>query len=219
MRQGRIVMTTRKTALPESRAQLLAGIIAASAFAALAVQVVIGSGSLLENAGGLVRFFTIWSNIAACAIMAWIASGRSVSRAVMAALVTALTVVGLVYWGLLSGEHHPVGIDRITNQFHHTIIPLASVLWWLRYTPPSPEIMPLLPVIMVPPLSYGAFAFVLGELTGFYAYFFVDLPSLGWPMFLLNNAVLALFFAALGAGLVAIKNRIGARSLPQSQTL
>ena len=40
---------------------------------------------------------------------------------------------------------------------------------------------------MVPPLAYGAFAFVLGEATGFYAYFFLDLSKLGWTNFLGTN--------------------------------
>jgi len=62
---------------------------------------------------------------------------------------------------------------------------------------------------MVPPLTYGAFAFVLGEMTGFYAYFFLDLPTLGWVQFLISNFVLAVFFALVGTGLVAIKNKIG----------
>ena len=61
---------------------------------------------------------------------------------------------------------------------------------------------------MVPPLSYGAFSLVLGHLTGFYAYFFVDLNELGWGQFLINNAGLAVFFAALGAVLVTAKNQV-----------
>ena len=69
--------------------------------------------------------------------------------------------------------------------------------------------MQAVPAIMVPPLTYGAFAVILGQLTGFYAYFFVDLSSLGWWQFVINNVVLAVFFALLGAGLVSLKNRFG----------
>jgi len=169
----------------------------------------LGEGSYLANLGAMLRFFTIWGNVGACVVMAAIALGRHVPRGVMAALVTALTIIGGIYWGLLSGEHHPQGFDRITNQFHHTIIPVAGVLWWLRFAPPSPTIAKLIPAIMVPPLTYGAFAFVLGEMTGFYAYFFLDLPTLGWVQFLISNVVLAVFFALVGTGLVAIKNKIG----------
>lgn len=194
-------------------ARMLAGAIAALTLLALAIQPSLGTGTALENALGLLQFFTIWSNIAACAIMGWIALGKAVPRSVMAALATALTIVGLVYWGALAAEHQPVGIDRLTNQVYHTLTPLAVVLWWLRFTPPAPAILPMLPAIMVPPLSYGLFAFLLGELTGFYAYFFLDLPAMGWANFLISNAVLAVFFALMGAGLLAIHRAINRNGL------
>ena len=214
-------MDPARATLPDSiaappRARLFATLIFVIEMTALIVQPMLGDGTIPENTAGMLRFFTIWSNIAACAIFALIASGRTVPRAAMAALATALAVVGLVYWLLLSGDHHPVGWDRGTNQVFHTFGPVAGVAWWLRYTPPAPRIAPLLPAIMVPPLAYGAFALALGLTTGFYAYFFLDLSQMGWGPFLLSNLVLAVFFAAMGAGLLAAKNalhrRLGRRS-------
>ncbi|APE29277.1 Integral membrane protein [Aurantiacibacter gangjinensis] len=190
---------------------MLAAIIALCAFAALAVQTTLGDGSILQNLGAMLRYFTIWSNVAACLVMAWIALGGQPPRAVMAALTTAITVVGVVYWGLLAATHDPVGLDRITNQFHHTFVPLATVAWWLAFTPPNPRVWSVVPAIMVPPLAYGAFAFVHGELTGFYAYFFLDLPAQGAAGFIIANIVLALFFALVGAGLVSGKNALARR--------
>lgn len=192
-----------------NRQRMIAGLIAAIAFVALAVQPTLGEWSYLENLGGVLRFFTIWGNVAACGVMAAIAAGVRVSDRIMASLATMLAVIGLVYWGLLAGDHNPVGLDRLTNQSHHTIIPAAFVGWWVMCTPPSTSGLQAVPAIMVPPLTYGAFAAILGELTGFYAYFFLDLPALGWGQFLINNVVLAAFFALLGAGLVTLKNRFG----------
>ena len=190
------------------RARQSAALISVLALVSIAILPVVGEGGFLANLGGLLRFFTIWSNLAAAVIFAIIAIRRPVSRGIMAALATALTVVGSIYWTLLSGDHQPVGIERITNQVHHTIVPIAGVVWWVMFTPKAPANLALVPAIMVPPLSYGAFAFVLGELTGFYAYFFVDLPALGWTKFIISNVALALFFALLGLGLLTIKNAI-----------
>lgn len=201
-------MTGKNDTTPGTAARTMAGAIALIALANLGLQTTIGTGSLLENAAGLLRFFTIWSNCAAALLMGAIAAGKTVPRAVMAALATALSVVSLVYWMLLAVDHHPVGLDVLTNQIFHTFVPAATFAWWLKYTPRAPHIIPLLPVIMVPPLSYGAFAFVLGEATGFYAYFFLDLPELGWAMFLANNVGLALFFALVGTVLLAFKNLV-----------
>ncbi len=194
---------------PPQNGRTLAGIVAALAFGALAVQPLLGDYSYLGNLAAMLRFFTIWGNVAACVVMALVAIGRTPSPGVMAALATALAIIGGIYWGLLAGDHNPQGFDRITNQFHHTIIPIATIGWWLRYTPPAPSILRLVPMIMVPPLTYGAFALILGQMTGFYAYFFVDLPSLGWTQYLINNAGLAVFFAFVGSALVAFKQALG----------
>ena len=194
----------------------LAGAIALIAALSIIVQPLLRDGAYLANLGGMVRYFTIWGNIAACLAMGWIAFGGRISRAMMASLAAALAVIGLVYWGLLAGYHNPTGFARITNQVHHTFVPVATIVWWLRYSPPLPKIAPALPVIMAPPLTYGAFSLAVGELTGFYPYFFVNLPELGWTQFLLNNLFLALFFAGLGAVMIAAKRALVGRSNPPS---
>lgn len=194
-----------------TKGRITAGTIAIIGIISLGLQSTLGESSVIANAGGLMRYFTIWGNVAACVAMGLAAMGRQIPRSAMAALATALTVIGLVYWALLAADHHPVGLDRMTNQVFHTFVPLATVLWWLRYTPRIAAIIPALPMIMAPPLAYGLFAFVLGEITGFYAYFFLDLPALGWLQFLISNIVLAIFFAMMGAGLVAIKRAITSR--------
>ena len=186
-------------------ARTTAALIALSVVIAFAIDVSIGAGSPGENAAGMLRFFTIWGGVGSAIIMARTAMGKAVGPAIMAALATAVTVIGLVYWTMLAGDHHPQGIGRISNQIFHTLVPVSVIAWWLRYTPAVPSILPQLPVIMVPPLAYGAFAFVLGEMTGFYAYFFIDLPKLGWFQFVISNILLACFFAAMGTALLKAK--------------
>ena len=203
---GRSMNASNSKGLPGRR--LFAGIIAAIAALGLGLQPTIGDGVYLENSAALLVYFTIWGNIGACIVMTAIASGRSVPAGPLAALATMLTVVAGVYWTILSDLHHPVGLDRITNQSHHTVIPVLTVIWWLLYSPVARRIPPLMPAIMVPPLSYGAFALVLGLATDFYAYPFLDLNALGWMQFLINNVGLAGFFAVLGAAMVALRNAI-----------
>lgn len=189
-----------------STARVTAGIIAIAALTSMAMQSMINESGVAENFVLLFRFFTIWSNFTAALLLAWIARGRQVPPAILAALATALTVVGSVYWTLLSADHYPVGLDIVTNQIFHSFVPAATLLWWFAFAPRPKAIATALPVIMIPPLCYGAFAFVLGEATGFYAYFFLELPELGWTQFLINNVGLALFFALIGAILLGIKS-------------
>lgn len=192
-------------------ARIIAATICLLVILAYCIDVVRGEGTAFENAAGLLRFFTIWGNVAAAIIMGRIALGGKASAPVMAALVTALTIIALVYWGVLAGDHQPEGAGLLTNHIFHTVSPALTIGWWFAFGPQSVRLAKLVPAIMVPPLSYGAFAFVLGEVTGFYAYFFLDLPTLGWGSFLANNAGLALFFAAVGVGLLTVKRMVDLR--------
>ena len=189
-------------------ARLTAAAIAFVLAVSLAIQPTLGEAGYLANFAGLFRYFTIWSNAAALVVMALVAFGRMPGRAVLASLAASLTVVGVVYWALLAGEHQPIGLDRLTNQVYHTLVPIGYLGWWFAFAPRSDRIAPLLPTVMAPPLIYAVFAFIVGRSTGFYPYFFSNQPELGWGPFLLANAALALFFAGVGAVLVAVQARL-----------
>nr|WP_298894858.1 Pr6Pr family membrane protein [uncultured Altererythrobacter sp.] len=159
----------------------------------------------LENFALLFRFFTIWSNFAGGVAMLWIAAGKPISERVTFALATALTIVALVYHALLAADHHPVDLDWWTNLNFHTVIPATFVLWWAVFSDRAHLTWRSLPWVMVFPIIYTAFALIYGASTGFYAYFFLDLPSLGWGQLLLNMIGLSLFFVAMGAVLLALR--------------
>ena len=191
----------------------VAGTISIAALLAVGAQTLINEGdNPLVNLGLMLRYFTIWSNLAAGLLLGWVAlKGRMDSR-VAFSLATALAMVGVVYHLLLSADHHPVGADWYTNQMHHTIVPLATVFWWLAYSGVNASGWRSLPVVIAVPILYTAFALVVGAATGFYPYFFLDLPSLGWPMLLLNVVGLGLVFMAFGALLMGTRKLITARA-------
>ncbi|MBT8389918.1 MAG: Pr6Pr family membrane protein [Altererythrobacter sp.] len=185
-----------------------AGIVGFVALGTLALQTTINTEpgtSPLENFALLFRFFTIWSNFAGGVAMLWIAAGKPISERGTFALATALTIVALVYHALLAADHHPVGLDWWTNLNFHTIIPATFVLWWAVFSDRAHLTWRSLPWVMVFPIIYTAFALIYGASTGFYAYFFLDLPSLGWGQLLLNMIGLSLFFVAMGAVLLALR--------------
>lgn len=192
--------------------RLSAAAIAVLAFATLALQTTINDG---RDGGALVaffmlfRFFTIWSNFAAGVVMGWIALGRHVSLRVLFALATALTVVALVYHALLAADHHPVGLDWWTNLSFHTIIPAATIGWWLVVTRANAFNWGALPFAMVAPVAYTIFALINGALTGFYPYFFLDRSNLGWGQLIANITGLALFFLIMGALLMGLRRLFG----------
>jgi len=194
-----------------SISRIFAGIIGIGALATIALQTTINTEpgtSPLENFALLFRFFTIWSNFAGGVVMLWIAAGRPISQRVTFALATALTIVALVYHALLAADHHPVELDWWTNLNFHTIIPAAFILWWTVFSDRAHLSWRSLPWVMVFPILYSAFALIYGANTGFYAYFFLDLPSLGWGQMLINMTGLSAFFVLMGAVLLGLRNII-----------
>ncbi len=195
------------TGLSQS-ARISAGAIGLVATGTLALQTTINTepgSSALENFALLFRFFTIWSNFAAGLVMLWIAAGRPLSERVTFSLATALTIVALVYHALLAVDHHPVGLDWWTNLNFHTIIPAAYVVWWIAFSDRAHLTWRSLPWVMVFPILYSAFALIYGTNTGFYAYFFLDLPALGWVQLLINMAGLSAFFVFMAAVLLGLR--------------
>ncbi|MFA6220065.1 MAG: Pr6Pr family membrane protein [Erythrobacter sp.] len=194
----------------------LAAIIAVAIVGALGLQTAINAGrdeeSPLVAFALLLRFFTIWSNVAAALVMTWLALGRRVPQPVLFALATALAIVALVYWVLLAVDHHPVGPDRLTNQLFHSFAPAATIGWWLAFAPPHPITRRSLPVVMIAPVLYTGFALANGALTGFYPYFFLDRTRFGWLQLATNIIGLALFFLAMGGLLLGFKRLVSARA-------
>ena len=192
-----------------SISRVCAALIGIGAIGTIALQTTINTEqgtSPLENFALLFRFFTIWSNFAGGAVMLWIAAGRPVSERVTFALATALTIVALVYHALLAADHHPVGLDWWTNLMFHTLIPAAAVAWWVIFSDRAHLTWRSLPWVMVFPILYSVFALIYGANSGFYAYFFLDLPSLGWGQMLFNMTGLSAFFVAMGAVLLGLRN-------------
>lgn len=193
---------------PSLTARVFAAMIGVVAIATLALQTTINTepgSSALENFAFLFRFFTIWSNFAAGLVLLWISAGRPVSERVTFALATALTIVALVYHALLAVDHHPVGLDWWTNLNFHTIIPAGYIVWWIAFSDRAHLTWRSLPWVMVFPIIYSVFALIYGASTGFYAYFFLDLPALGWARLLLNMTGLSLFFVLMGALLLGLR--------------
>ena len=166
--------------------------------------------SLPEAWEAMLRFFTIWGNLAAGVIFAWIAIRGRIEPRIPFALAAALVIIAVVYHLLLSSMHFPEGLEWWTNIFHHTLVPAGGVLWWLLFSRDWLAGWRSLPIVMLVPVIYGAFALANGAVTGFYPYFFLDQPKLGLGMVLLNMAGLAIIFMAVAALLLLVRKLVRA---------
>jgi hypothetical protein len=120
-----------------------------------------------------------------------------------------ITVTGLIYWALLADE--PLsGLDWLANVLTHTLTPMAAVGSWLLVGPRGRLHVGLLPRMLVVPVLWLVHALVRGALTGYYAYFFMDVTDLGYATALRNIVgvvILALTLATVFIGIDRLLSR------------
>lgn len=197
-------------------ARLAAGVIAAVAWTAIAVQLAVN----LADAGpkgvplwrvpiDLYGYFTIWSNTLVALITTRFARGGDEKGllgrpAVMASTVVYIIVVGVIYNTLLVQYNPQTGLRLVIDTIFHTAIPLAYPLWWLVFVPRGRlDWGALLPSVVFP-VVYGVFALMKGGITGKYAYFFIDVGKYGFGQVLINIAALGLMYGVLMAVVIAL---------------
>jgi hypothetical protein len=194
------------------------------------VLVIRGHGVLVAPTGRtaglperLLRFFsyfTIQSNLlAAGTALGFIArpdrDGRA-WRVLRISAIVGMSVTFLTYIVVLRPIVHLEGIAKLADVGFHYVAPALTVLGWYLYGPwPRIDITSLLRHL-VWPLSYLAYILVLGAITGWYPYPFINVGRIGYPRALLNALAVSALLLIVGAVYRALDTRRGgakARSL------
>lgn len=139
-------------------------------------------GDETATAWGMARFFTMLTNVAlgvtlVMAVLRRDGFGNGIGPAWIAALTLAMCLVGGVFHGLLSGITTYVGIGAWANQGLHTFVPIACLLWWIAFAPKRALQFRDLPMFIVWPCAYVAYALARGAQDGVYPYPFMDLTA------------------------------------------
>ena len=167
-------------------------------------------GSASAALWSMLRFFTIITNLLVAMLFLAIAcGGKASSRPFWLGGVTLMILlVGLVYGLLLQGLLHLSGGAKLADFLLHTMSPVIVALWWLIFAPKGGlrYADPLLWAL--PPLAYLPYAIWRGTMDGNYAYFFIDIPKLGWRVALANAGMIALCFILAGLALVWLDHRM-----------
>jgi hypothetical protein len=152
--------------------------------------------------GRVFSFFTVQSNV-----LSGLASGALVTNAARDGrgfrilrlnALFGITVTGIVYGTVLAKVHQPHGWQETSsNAVVHYVVPIMMVLGWLMFGP-RPRITPgVIGLAMVWPALYLGYALVVGAISKWYPYPFLDVATQGYGRVLLNAvAVLAVFAAA-----------------------
>ena len=107
------------------------------------------------------------------------------------ALTVYITIVGIVYNTILRPLWKPQGLQMIVDELLHSVIPVYFILFWIFITTKGLEWKHAFSWLIYP-IVYMFYAIVLGAITNFYPYIFVDVNRHGY-LKVLSNAGLVLF--------------------------
>jgi len=151
----------------------------------------------------MARFFTILTMMLVAVTFALTAIRRQgVPQAWLAALTLSVIMVGAVYHAMLSHLVEFTGVGFAADHGLHTFVPVFCLFWWLFYGPKRRLDYADLPVFVLWPSVYVAYALWRGSVDGVYPYPFMDLATLP-PLNIATNLV-GLFVSLLLGGVVMV---------------
>ena len=187
------------------------------------VLVIRGAGVLVDAVGRaaptaerVLRFFsyfTIQSNLLAAGTALTLIGkpdrdGRT-WRIIRVAAIIGMTVTFVVYMIALRPIVHLIGVAKLTDIGFHYVAPVMTVAGWLAFGPwPRIDTESLIRHLAWP-VSYLIYILVLGAISGWYPYPFVDVRELGYPRALLNSLIVTVLLLAVGAVCKVLDTRLG----------
>lgn len=166
-------------------------------------------------------YFTIQSNLLvglSCLLLAVRLERRSALFAWlrMTGLV-AIVITGLVYYLVLADFSTLHGWRLAGDLVAHAIVPVLSVVGWIAFGPRGLTTRHLVPLTLVFPAAWLAFTLIRGPIVDYYPYPFVDVNAHGYPIVLVNSAVIGALVLALAAGALRLDARLAARAIARTR--
>ena len=169
----------------------------------------------LQAVGRFLIYFTVLSNLLVAVSLTIVitkpgsAAGHFFARpSSIAAVVSYIFIVGLVYNIILRSLWQPRGLQQLADELLHVAVPVLFILFWLLFASKTPLHWKQPFQWLFYPAVYLAYALIRGTLEGFYAYPFINVPELGYSRVVLNAAGLLVVFLVTGLGIVAAGKRM-----------
>ncbi len=171
--------------------------------------------------GGLVSFFSyftvITNTLVAVVLTCAVTNRESAARRwflqpwVSSGIAVSIAVVGLAYSLLLRHLWHPQGWQFLADELLHDVMPLLFLAYWWFCVPKGSLRLKHLPLWLIYPLVYFAYALLRGHLLGAYAYPFIDVALLGYPQVFVNAGGILLGFVLIALLVIGIDRWQGRR--------
>lgn len=200
------------------RWHLLTAIVAVAALVLQLALVVRGTVILTEEdppglaarLGRFMSYFTIQSNLLVALACGRLAQDPAYDgrgwRVLRLAAIVGITVTGVVHFLLLRPLLELEGLDRLADSLLHLVVPLLAVVGWFAFGPRPRVPWSAVGQAFLWPVAWLAWTLVIGGLSGWYPYPFLDVDLHGAAPVALTSAVVAAVFIALAA-LAALADR------------
>lgn len=126
----------------------------------------------------------------------------------LTALTIYIFVVGLVYQFVLRQIWEPQGLQKVVDEFLHSVIPLLTLFYWIAYENKLNLKFGQIPKWLIYPTIYLLYVLLRGEISGFYPYPFIDVSMLGFQAVLINVTALIAIFLILSLIFVIVGLKI-----------
>lgn len=190
----------------------LVAVVAAAALLLQLVLVVQGGRVLDEQSvpplevrlGRLVSYFTVQSNLLVVLAAAHLARHRGRDGTAWTVLrldaVVGITLTGLVHFVLLRPLLDLQGADALADAMLHLVVPVLAVVGFVVVGPRPRVTRRTAGLALVWPLAWLAWTLVVGLVSGWFPYPFLDHREDGWAAVMITCvAITALFVVLLGA--------------------
>ena len=171
-----------------------------------------GTGTVAEIIIRYFSFFTILTNliVVLCSSILFFKStagnreGFFYKPSTLTAITVYITIVGVVYNAILRFLWQPKGLQYITDELLHTVIPIMFILMWLLFVPKKGLKFTDAFTWLIYPFVYLIYIAIRGQVTGEYPYPFINADQLGYGKALINAGGLSLAFLGLSLFLIAL---------------
>jgi len=154
-------------------------------------------------------YFTVLTNVIATLVLIFSLAPASSTPGriarnpeLRAAIAMYIAVVGVTYHFLLSHVWDPQGWLFVANGLLHYVMPIAFVLDWLLFVPKGQLRLAAPLKWLAFPLIYTGWTVIHGYASGWWPYWFMNVPALGVPKTAFWAAAMLVFF--LGVGMLVV---------------
>ncbi|GGD23920.1 hypothetical protein GCM10011343_12650 [Flavobacterium orientale] len=151
-------------------------------------------------------FFTILSNILVTLSFTFFYFNQKnffTRYATQTALVVYISIVAIVYNLVLRFIWEPQGLQKVTDELLHVIVPILYVFYWIKFTDVIQLYYKYIFKILFFPAAYLVLILIRGHFSNYYPYPFIDVFKIGYNQVVVNSCIVLLAFVVVS--LIAVR--------------